>query len=370
VAKSRIREFVTPKAASRARPVTRIGAHLPESYFRETEDAFSRAVANAGGRREFFFELAGIKFCLQSAGETLLPRITGTLAHLEVWDDAPVDFTICCWDDNATMAELPMPTRWMLNQAAFCNIGSLTNQRFRTFYVDWLRNLSCIDLESNIAYCCYEDAEPLLMCEVSGPFRAIFNTILNRKGMQLVHASAVGTSRGTVIFAGPPGSGKSTLSVLCLREGLLYQSDDLCILSAGEQPRSLSLYNIAKLREDSLPRFESLRPILSHFQEDDEKKAYFYVHQHFPSQLLKEAPVRALVLPRINHESVSRLERASPVEAMRAVIPWTIKEIPKSDTLGDKIMLQALARLPSHHLILGQDDRQNLDLIRRLLDDA
>jgi hypothetical protein len=359
-----------PKAAASARPVTRIASHLPESYFREAEDAFSRATASAGGTREFFFELAGLKFCLRSAGETLLPRITGTLAHLEISNNAPVDFTICCWDDNATRAGLPMPTPWMLNQAAFCNIASLTNPRFRTFYVDWMRILSCIDLESNVAYCCYEDTEPLLMYEVSGPFRAIFNTILNRKGMQLVHASAIGTSRGSLIFAGPPGSGKSTLSVLCLQEGLCYQSDDLCILTSGQQPRSLSLYNIAKLREDSLPRFESLRPILSHFQEDEEKKAYFYVHQHFPSQVLKEAPVRALILPRVTGQPSSSLERASPVEAMRAVIAWTIKEIPKSDTLGDKIMLQAVARLPAHHLLLGRDDRQTLSLIRSLLDDA
>jgi hypothetical protein len=359
-----------PKAASRVRPVTRIGSHLPESYFRETQEAFSRATANAGGTREFFFVLAGVKFCVRSAGETLLPRIAATLAHLEISNEEPVDFTICCWDDNATRAEMPMPTRWMLSQAAFCCLGSLTNQRFRTFYVDWMRILSCIDLESNIAYCCYEDAEPLLMYEVSGPFRAIFNVILNRKGMQLVHASAVGTSRGSLIFAGPPGSGKSTLAVLCLQEGFYYQSDDLCILTAERQPRSLSLYNIAKLREDSLPRFSSLRPILSHFQEDEEKKAYFYVHQQFPSQVLKEAPVRALILPRISGGQISSLQRAAPVEAMRAVISWTIKEIPKSDSLGDKIMLQSLAHLPAHHLLLGRDDRQTLSLIRSLLDDS
>jgi serine kinase of HPr protein (carbohydrate metabolism regulator) len=233
-----------------------------------------------------------------------------------------------------------------------------------------MRILSCIDTESNIAYCCYEDAEPLLMYEISGPLRAILSTILNRKGMQLIHASAIGTSRGSLVFAGPPGAGKSTLAILCLQDGLSYQSDDLCVLTTDTRPRSLSVYNIAKLREDSLSRFESLHPILSHFQEDEEKKAYFYVHQHFPSQVLKEAPVRALILPRINGEPASRIERATPVQAMRAVISWTVKEIPKSDSLGDKIMLQAVARLPAHHLHLGRDDRQTLALIRSVLDDC
>jgi hypothetical protein len=356
-----------PKAIPQARSETKIGRHLPEGYFRETEQAFARATANAGGTSEFFIELAGLKICLRAAGNTLLPRIEATLAHLESQSQVPVDFTICCWDDKATGADLPLPTRWMIERISYSCLSILTDHRFRTFYIEWMQILSCIDMESNMAYCCYADAGRLLMYEISGPLRPIFNAILNRKGMQLVHASAVGTSSGSLIFAGPPGSGKSTLAVLCLQDGLSYQSDDLCVLTSENQPRSLSLYNIAKLREDTLPRFKSLQPILSHFQDAGEKKAFFYVHQHFPHQVLKEAPVRALILPRIENQQTSRLERAKPMEAVRAVISWTIKEIPKSDSLGEKIMLQAVARLPAYHLYLGQDERETLALIRNLL---
>lgn len=351
-----------------ARPVTEIGSHLPESYFREAETAFAQAVAHTGGGAEFFIELAGLKICLRDAGGALLPRIAATLAHLEVQNGAPVDFTISCWDHKATGAGMPLPARWMVNQAAFCCLRILTNPRFRTFYIEWMRILSCVDLQSNTAYCCYEDAERLLMYEISGPLRPIFNTILNRKGMQLVHASAIGSHGRSLLFAGAPGSGKSTLAVFCLQEGLSYQSDDICILTCEKQPRSLSIYNIAKLREDACPRFPSFAPLLTHFQEEnEEKKAFFYVNEHFPDQVLKEAPVRAVVLPNIVDEPVSRLERATPIEAVRAVIAWTDREIPKSDTLGDKIMLQALARLPAYRLHLGRDHRSTLDLIRGLL---
>ena len=298
----------------------------------------------------------------------MLPRIAATLAHLEVRDEAPVDFTICCWDDKAAGVKLPLPTRWMINQTAHCCLGILTNHRFRTFYIEWLRILCCADMEANIAYCCYGDAEHLLMYEISGPLRPLFNAICNRRGMQLVHASAVGTPRGSVLFAGPPGAGKSTVAVLCLQDGLCYQSDDLCVLTAEKRPRSLSLYNIAKLREDAIPRFPSLQPILAYFQEEhEERKAFFYVHQHFPGQVLKEAPVCALVLPRVGGEASSRLERAAPMEAVRAIISWSIKEMPKSDSLGEKIMLQAVARLPAYRLHMGRDERNTLALIRSLL---
>jgi hypothetical protein len=359
------------EATSQGRSVTKIVDILPGIFFREAEQAFARATANAGGIREFFIELAGVKICLRAAGDTLLPRIAATLAHLEIRNQAPVDFTICCWDDEATGADLPMPTSWMLDRVSYSCLGLLTNDRFRTFYVEWVQMISCIDMESNAAYCCYADPKRLLMYEISGPLRAIFSAILHRKGMQLVHASAAGTSRGSVIFAGPPGSGKSTLAILCLQDGLSYQSDDICVLTSEQRPRSLSLYNIAKLREGALSRFQSLHPILSHYQEDEEKKAFFYVHHHFPRQVLKEAPVRALIIPHIEGRlPASRLERATPVEAAHAVISWTNREIPMSDRLGDRIMLQAVSRIPAHHLHLGQDDRQTLALIRSLLDDS
>lgn len=305
---------------------------------------------------------------LRAAGKTLLPRITATLAHLRIEPQADVDFTICCWDDKETGAGMGWPTPWMAKHTAFCCLRVLTNRRFRTYYMDFANILSCVDTEAAVAYCCYEDAERLLMYEVSGPFRPLFSWMLNRRGMQMVHASAVGTPGGSLLFAGAPGSGKSTLAVLCLQEGLSYQSDDICVLTSDKQPRSLSIYNIAKLREDALPRFRPLHPVLTHFQEEDgEKKAFFYVHGIFPAQVLKEAPVRALILPRVTGEAASRLERAAPIDALRAVIDWTIREIPKSDRLGEKIMLQAIARIPAYRLHVGADEKQTLALIRSLL---
>ena len=359
-----------PMNTSRVRPEINIDKYLAEFFFRETEEAFARATVNAGGTREFFIELAGLKICLREAGDTLLPRLTATLAHLEIPRPASVDFTICCWDDEATGADLPWPTRRMLDQAPYSCLTLLTNERFRAFCIEWLQIISCFDMKSNTAYCCYTNADLLLMYEISAPLRSLFGAFLNRKGMHLVHASAIGTPNGSVLFAGPPGSGKSTLAVLCLQDGLSYQSDDLCVLTSEKQPRSLSLYNIAKLREDALPRFKALHPILSHFQETEEKKAYFYVHQHFPRQVLKEAPVRALVLPCIWRHLTSRLEHVSAVEAAHSVISWTVKEIPKSDRAGEKIMMQAVARLPAHRLHLGGDDRKTLAVIRSLLDDS
>jgi hypothetical protein len=293
------------------------------------------------------------------------------LEHLQVSDGTGVEFTIRCWDIAATGCPSPLPERWEPYVDGFtCLKGmtGLTTERFRNFYVGWIGLFCSIDMETRTAYCCYTDAARLSMYEVSAPFRSIFGTLLNLHGMHLVHASAIGSPAGTLLFAGQAGSGKSTLSIQCLQAGMGYQSDDLCVLKGGETPHSLSLYNIAKLREDALPRFKRLHPFLSHFQEDEEKKAFFYVHRHFPGLVVKEAPIRAIVLPVVTNEAVTRMERAAPMEAVRGLISWTVKEIPKFDSLGERIMLQALSRLPAYRMRLGRDSESTLNLIRGLLE--
>jgi len=224
-----------------------------------------------------------------------------------------------------------------------------------------------MDMETSTAYSCYFDASKLSMYEVSGPLRPILNAVLNRRGMQIVHASAVGTPDGSLIFAGPPLSGKSTLAVRSLLSGLSYQSDDLCVVSAEPQPRSFSLYNIAKLREDRIASFTALTPVLSSFEEDFEKKAYFYVQEQFPEKILKAAPIRAIVLTHVGDEPVSRIQKGSRRAAIAGVVNCTGKEVPMTGIAGEGIMFKAINRLPIWHLVLGRDEENVQALVHQLL---
>ena len=346
---------------------TQLGADLPAAYFAEAAQAFDCALASAGEETSFSFALGELRFRLRIVGSALARQITRTLAHLRIECASEPDFTICAWDDKAAGAPMPRPKRWMLGREGKHCVPTLTDARFHTFFVEPVRILSCADMEMRTGYSCYLDASRLSMYEISGPMRPILNAVLNRRGMQLVHASAVGTPDGSLLFAGRPFSGKSTLAVRCLLDGLSYQSDDLCVLTNDEQPRSLCLYNIAKLRDDCLPRFPSLAPKLSSFEEDAERKSYFYVHEQFPERILREAPVRALVLPRIVDEEFSRLERGSARDALEGLVKWTLLEIPQANGRGDAVMLRAIKRLPIWHLLLGHNETHTLKLVRQLL---
>jgi len=346
---------------------TQLGADLPPAYFAEAARAFEVARSVAGGECEFAFRIGGVRFRLRIIGSELAHRITRTLAHLRLEPGGEPDFTICAWDDKAAGAPLPRPKRWMLGRDGKSCLRALTDTRYQTFFVEPVRILSCVDLGTRIGYSCYLDASRLSMYEVSGPMRPLINAVLNRRGMQLVHASAIGTPTGSLLFAGKPFSGKSTLAIRCLLDGLSYQADDLAVLTADEQPRSLCLYNIAKLRDDCLPRFASLAPVLDSFEEDAERKSYFYVHEQFPNRILNDAPVRAIVLPRIVDVECGSLERAAARDAMEALIACTVLEVPAADALGEAIMLRALRRLPIWRLSLGRDEAHTLKLVRQLL---
>lgn len=149
----------------------------------------------------------------------------------------------------------------------------------------------------------------------------------------------------------------------CLAAGLHYQSDDLCVVSAEDPPRSWCLYRNAKLRADSLSLAPPGLPLRA-FTEGGETKHCFLADEAFPGCLLPAAPWKALAIPRITRAPESRLRPASPLDAMRALVPWSVSEVPAAGNAGKKIMLRALARVRTYHLDVGTNPAQTMALLK------
>jgi hypothetical protein len=63
-----------------------------------------------------------------------------------------------------------------------------------------------------------------------------FGTLLHQRGQLILHASAVDTEQGAILFMGASGSGKSTLVAGFLERGYQLLADDLCTIGfSGEQ---------------------------------------------------------------------------------------------------------------------------------------
>jgi hypothetical protein len=92
---------------------------------------------------------------------------------------------------------------------------------------------------------------------------------LERRGLPVLHASALLRNGGAVAFIGPRGSGKSSLAVHLLEAGLELISDDtLPVAAAGAQPLALPSYPSVRLWEQRLPamlrgmRFPRIHPTI------------------------------------------------------------------------------------------------------------
>jgi hypothetical protein len=76
--------------------------------------------------------------------------------------------------------------------------------------------------------------------------------VINLKGSEALHASAVLTPQGVVAFAGPAGSGKSTITASLLKTGYPFVSDDcLTLQEKDENIYALPAYPGLRLWKDA-----------------------------------------------------------------------------------------------------------------------
>jgi hypothetical protein len=173
--------------------------------------------------------------------QALMPAI----AHLET---SPVDepeLTIHLWDSASSDSELPnilsryfdILGEWWKHLGIRGEIKELSNDRILTAYHLGPNIFSAIDLKRNQAFYWVKDAAALPYYEIGSPIRTILNWWTSHQGDQFVHGGAVGNENGGVLLVGKGGSGKSTTSLACLEGGLLYASDDYCLVRPEPEPR-------------------------------------------------------------------------------------------------------------------------------------
>jgi hypothetical protein len=82
--------------------------------------------------------------------------------------------------------------------------------------------------------------------------------LLHQRGILVIHAGAVYTEKGAVLFTGPSGVGKSTLLGELLRRGYKMMVDDVCgvVLDAAGIPLVLPGYPRTRLWSDSAEKLE------------------------------------------------------------------------------------------------------------------
>ena len=87
-------------------------------------------------------------------------------------------------------------------------------------------------------------------------WRSVLPLVLQSRGVQALHASAVVGPSGVVAICGRSGSGKSTTAFGLSRRGYRLWSDDAVVVSSVEPPRTAALAGVVRLLPDVREHFQ------------------------------------------------------------------------------------------------------------------
>jgi hypothetical protein len=344
---------------------------LLEEYFEET--------ASARGSSEKVYHVAEQRLTIRCAGGGHTEDLRKAFHHLgAVANRQSMDgLTISAWCHGSVEAGPLLQgvlAHLYQNWSAMCGPrGELVGfdcDEVRAIFHPGPDVLSVLDCSNGNAFYLLRDESVLPFWELSSPFRHILHPWFRTKGIQYTHAGAVGGANGGVLLAGKGGSGKSTTSLLCASAGMLYAGDDYC-LTQPEDAQVFSLYNTAKLKgPDDLQRLPEMAG--RSFNQDSFEhggigKGTFNLNELWPERMAASFPLRAILLPTVTHHIDSRLEPCSPAEALLALAPSTVAQLPFSGE-ADCVRLAALTdKVPAYRLYLGSDLHQAPALIGELL---
>ncbi len=320
----------------------------PTAGFAVAEKAFQAAYLDSS--QQAVYRIAGRVIALKFASSTLAEKLLPAFAHLEPAENAPADLTICCWDGASNGVRIMVPELEKGRSGLEYTDGPIR--------VAWGLDdpsLQAYKAERQLALFWVPDAAKLAAWEQGAPFRRIFHWWSARIGLQLVHGAAVGTGVGGVLLVGRGGSGKSTTALACVGSSLDYVADDYCLIEPGLHPRVHSLYGSGKADTASIARLPRLADAFRTSPIDQQGKSIIFITEHFPRAVARSLPLRAIVVPRIVAGPTCRAVVLTRGEALRALAPSTLFQMP-GDRASSLARMSALIRgLPCWQLDVGSN---------------
>ena len=336
------------------------------AYLELVKEGFARAEEAVGGTIDKYYKIGNHSICLRFAGEALIPYITPAIAHLACSPTTKPDLTIHLWDIVSTNSKLPLLLSslvcllghawWVLadNRGALKDYSS---KRLKTVFYPHPNRLSLLDLEENKAFYWLENALQVPYYEMGASLKVILHLWFQEREYHYIHAGAVGLPTGGVIIPGKGGSGKSTTTLTCLDSELMYASDDYSLITLQPEPYVYSLYNTAKLNvtETDFKRFPHLVPLIHNTDSLEEEKAMLFVQQHYPEKVSSGFPLKAIFVPRVTGELNTEIKPSTPGQALAAIAPSSILQLPGETGKAFKMMSQLVRQVKCYSLELGTD---------------
>jgi hypothetical protein len=351
------------------RPTRRAVTAQARQLLERLEQSFLNDAATTGGPVQQWYRIGGHDVCVRTIPEQDARRLRPALGHLAM-PEAPASaagLTISAWNGATpsappVLADLLRRLRadWRLECGPRGEVLELHSVGISAIYNAGPNVLSVVDFETNRGWLLKLDDDAFPYWEVGSPFRFLLHEWFAARGLQYVHAAAVGTERGGVLLVGKGGSGKSTTALLCATAGMQYAGDDYCLIDPS-RAWAHSLYNTGKLKgtEDyaRLPELKGLSTNPDSFERGGADKAVYFLDAIWPDHVVAGMPLQAIVVPQITGQAASSVEPCSAFDALVAMLPSTVAQLPAAANEDCDRMVALAEKLPAYLLHLGTDTR-------------
>lgn len=118
-------------------------------------------------------------------------------------------------------------------------------------------------------------------------FGSAFGALLHQRGLFVLHASAIETDQGAVLFVGPSGNGKSTTAAAFHQRGYRILADDVCALKLDKtgHPVVIPAFPQIKIWADTAKKLERATENMPRVRPQLEKFAW-RIHADFSTDLV------------------------------------------------------------------------------------
>jgi hypothetical protein len=345
------------------------GEQRAEIFYDAAFRKFNELAASPGAILTRHISLAGRTVRIEISAGAMERAVMPALSHLIVPEAADPALVLCVWDSESTGAP-PMSPGWgPEDYRREGYISGFNDARFHTGMQFDPIILRMIDMERRRAMYWTADASKLPYWEIGAPLRPLLHEWLQRIGMVAIHGGAVGRADGGVFLAGAGGQGKSNVALACLNSDLFYASDDFCFLSQSPEWTVHSLYCTGKMAGGDLARHPYLRGAESNPDRLDSEKALFFLSEKFGHRLIRQMPLRAIVLPRVMTRGPSEFAPIAPAIAHKAIAMSTIELSRWTGGHTLRKVSELLRERPCYELRVGASLEEVPPLVTRLLNE-
>lgn len=311
--------------------------------------------------KKAYYKLCESFICINYGSLSLYQQLHPPIAHQEIKETHEPYLKLLAIGHSC----LNLPSKLQKQLSELQKINTHATQQEPIFYYENPRGKLVCLFENNLRELYYYDqinnyaiayfpnstnANHLPSGSLASPFRSIFSWICDANHDTILHAAAVGSTEGATLLLGASGSGKSTIALSCLNAGLGFAGDDSILVNTKGIPSINSLYQSAKISREDLIFFKKANFIVRENVPTTRNKLHLLNSSSQSDFILKQAPIRAIVIPRVKMTLPSGLREISKMQALVETAAPCLTHIPNNRQKALNNLKQILLSAPCYSL--------------------